>query len=281
MHKVLLLGSTGLLGSAFMEALQKSQIYELLAPKRDELELRSFLQVSDYIQMHKPDIIINCAGYNLVDQCEIEEHEQVLAQELNVDIVKQLSILAKQTGAYFLTFSSDYVFDGNQEKPYLETDSPSPLNFYGQTKLKAEIACINNNDASLVIRTSWLFGPSRPNFVSSIVKKLQSADPVAVVDDQVGCPTYSLDLVNFVIEKVLKKKYAGILHVTNAGSVSWFEFAQEIAKCIESDKEILRLSSEQLNRLATRPKSSILASERIGPLRDFRLALAEYIKLSV
>lgn len=278
MNKVLLLGSTGLLGSAIKSVFENSSDFELLAPNREQLELRSPLQVADYIEDHMPDIIINCAGYNLVDNCEVEDHEQVLAEELNIDLVMQLAILSKNINSYFITFSSDYVFDGKKESPYLESDVPNPINYYGQTKHAAEVKAISNNDKALVIRTSWLFGPNKNNFVSAIVNKLKSDEPVTVVNDQLGCPTYTLDIANFLLDKILYEKPSGILHLVNDKPCSWYDFAVEIRDALSLTKEILPISSEELKRLATRPNYSILASENIKPMRDHMEALNDYLK---
>lgn len=278
MNKVLLLGSTGLLGSAIKSVFENSSDFELLAPNREQLELRSPLQVADYIEDHMPDIIINCAGYNLVDNCEVEDHEQVLAEELNIDLVMQLAILSKNINSYFITFSSDYVFDGKKESPYLESDVPNPINYYGQTKHAAEVKAISNNDKALVIRTSWLFGPNKNNFVSAIANKLKSDEPVTVVNDQLGCPTYTLDIANFLLDKILYEKPSGILHLVNDKPCSWYDFAVEIRDALSLTKEILPISSEELKRLATRPNYSILASENIKPMRDHMEALNDYLK---
>ncbi len=276
MNKVLLLGSTGLLGSAIKQVFLPSD-FELLVPDRSELELRSFHQVADYIEDHMPDVIINCAGYNLVDQCEVEEYEQVLAEELNVDLVMQLAKLSKKINAYFITFGSDYVFDGKKGQAYIESDVPNPINYYGQTKLRAEIQALQNNDKALIIRTSWLFGPHKNNFVSSIYKKLESDNPVAVVTDQTGCPTYTLDIANYLLNTVLEEKPSGVMHLCNDNPVNWHQFALAIEELAATGKMIEAISSKDLKRLATRPECSILSSERIKPMRNFKLALQEYI----
>jgi dTDP-4-dehydrorhamnose reductase len=277
MNKVLLLGSTGLLGSAIKSVFENSSDFELLAPNREQLELRSPLQVADYIEDHMPDIIINCAGYNLVDNCEVEEHEQVLAQELNIDLVMQLSILSIKINAYFITFSSDYVFNGNKDTPYVESDVPNPINYYGQTKHAAEVKAISNNDKALVVRTSWLFGPNKNNFVSAIATKLKSEEPVTVVNDQLGCPTYTLDIANYLHDKIVYDKPSGLLHLVNDNPCSWYDFAIEIRNALGLSKDILPVSSDEFKRLATRPNYSILASENVKPMRSHGEALDEYL----
>ena len=277
MHKVLVFGANGLLGSQIAKQLLNSDKYELLSPSRDLVDLTSDIQVRDYVSEHKPDFIINCAGYNLVDQCEIDEEQQAMALKLNVHAPELLSKLALEHGARFVTFSTDYVFDGSKESAYVESDTPNPINYYGKTKLMAEQAVLAANPQALVIRTQWLFGPGRRDFVDAILPKLEGADPVPVVNDQIGCPTYTVDLAARVIDSVLESDTFGIVHLVNQGQVSWYEFTLAIQETLGTHAMITPVSSEGFKRLATRPKYGILASEKIEQLRDFRLALKDYL----
>lgn len=277
MHKVLVFGANGLLGSQIAKQLLNSDKYELLTPSRDLVDLTSDIQVQDYVSEHKPDFIINCAGYNLVDQCEIDEEQQAMALKLNVHAPELLSKLALEHGARFVTFSTDYVFDGSKESAYVESDTPNPINYYGKTKLMAEQAVLAANPQALVIRTQWLFGPGRRDFVDAILPKLEGADPVPVVNDQIGCPTYTVDLAARVIDSLLESDTFGIVHLVNQGQVSWYEFTLAIQETLGTHAMITPVSSEGFKRLATRPKHGILASEKIEQLRDFRLALRDYL----
>ena len=276
MHKVLLFGANGLLGSQFAKQLINSNKYELLAPTKDLVDLFSELQVSDYISEHKPDYIINCAGYNLVDQCEIDEQQQEMALNLNVKAPELLAKLALEHNAKFITFSTDYVFDGSKESAYIETDETNPINYYGKTKLMAEKAVLLANPKALVIRTQWLFGPGRRDFIDAILPKLEGAEPVPVVSDQVGSPTYTVDLASKVIE-LLDSEHCGVLHLTNSGGVSWYEYTLEIQKILGTNALITAVSSEGFKTLATRPKYSIMSSVKIDQMRDFREALKTYL----
>ena len=277
MHKVLVFGANGLLGSQFAKQLMQSEKYELLSPARDQVDLMSAVQVKDYITEHKPDYIINCAGYNLVDQCEIDADQQEMAEALNVKAPKMLAELALEHGARFISFSSDYVFDGNKSTPYVESDKPNPLNYYGKTKLMAEQAILAANPQALVIRTQWLFGPGRRDFVDAILPKLEGAEPVPVVNDQIGCPTYTVDLASKVINSLLDSDKDGVLHLVNQGSVSWYEYTLSIQEILGTNAHIVPVDSQGFKRLATRPKNSILSSARVELLRDYKLALKEYL----
>jgi len=277
MHKVLVFGANGLLGSQFAKQLMQSEKYELLSPARDQVDLMSAVQVKDYITEHKPDYIINCAGYNLVDQCEIDTQQQEMAEALNVQAPKMLAELALEHGARFISFSSDYVFDGNKSTPYLESDKPNPLNYYGKTKLMAEQAILAANPQALVIRTQWLFGPGRRDFVDAILPKLEGAEPVPVVNDQIGCPTYTVDLASRVINTLLESDIDGVLHLVNQGSVSWYEYTLSIQEILGTNAHIVPVDSQGFKRLATRPKNSILSSAKAELLRDYKLALKEYL----
>ena len=277
MHKVLVFGANGLLGSQIAKQLLNSDKYELLSPSRDLVDLTSEIQVRDYVSEHKPDFIINCAGYNLVDQCEIDQEQQAMALKLNVQAPELLSKLALEHGARFVTFSTDYVFDGSKESAYVESDTPNPINYYGKTKLMAEEAVLAANPQALVIRTQWLFGPGSRDFVDAILPKLEGADPVPVVNDQIGCPTYTVDLAARVVDSLLESDTFGIVHLVNQGSVSWYEFTLAIQETLGTHAMISPVSSDGFKRLATRPKCGILASEKIDQLRDFRLALKDYL----
>lgn len=277
MHKVLLFGASGLLGSQFAKILMNSDKYELLSPSRDLVDLCSELQVTDYVVEHKPDFIINCSGYNLVDQCEVDLEQQEMAMNLNVKAPELLARLAHEYGARFVTFSTDYVFDGNKDSAYVESDTPNPLNYYGKTKLMAEEAVLSANPKALVIRTQWLFGPGRRDFVDAILPKLEGADPVPVVNDQIGCPTYTVDLALEVVNSLLDSDTSGVVHLVNQGQVSWYEFTLAIQETLGTHAMISPVSSDGFKRLATRPKHGILASEKIDQLRDFRLALKDYL----
>jgi dTDP-4-dehydrorhamnose reductase len=277
MHKVLVFGSNGLLGSQFAKQLTKSDKYELLAPSRDLVDLCSEVQVREYITEHKPDYIINCAGYNLVDQCEIDEQQQEMAMNLNVKAPEMLAKLALEQNARFITFSTDYVFDGSKESPYLETDETNPINYYGQTKLMAEKAVAAINPQALIIRTQWLFGPGRRDFIDAILPKLENAEPVPVVNDQVGCPTYTVDLTINVIENFLNSDLSGVIHLVNQGAVSWYEYTLAVQEVLGTNAHVVPVDSGGFKRLATRPKNSILSSVKVKPMRAFKEALQEYL----
>ncbi len=277
MHKVLVFGANGLLGSQFAKQLLNSDKYELLAPSKDLVDLLSEVQVADYIAEHKPDFIINCSGYNLVDQCEIDSQQQEMAQNLNVKAPEMLAKLALKHNARFITFSTDYVFDGSKDSAYVETDETNPINYYGKTKLMAEQAVLAANPNAIVIRTQWLFGPGRRDFVDAILPKLEGAEPLPVVNDQIGCPTYTVDLASRVINSLLESDINGVLHLVNKGSVSWYDYTLAIQEILGTNAHIVPVSSDGFKRLATRPKNSILSSVKIESMRDFKIALKEYL----
>lgn len=277
MHKVLVFGANGLLGSQFAKQLVNSDKYELLAPSKDLVDLLSEVQVTDYIAEHKPDFIINCSGYNLVDQCEIDSQQQEMAIKLNVKAPEMLAKLASEHNARFITFSTDYVFDGSKDSAYVETDETNPINYYGKTKLMAEQAVLAANPKALVIRTQWLFGPGRRDFVDAILPKLEGAEPVPVVNDQIGCPTFTVDLASRVIDSLLDSDINGVLHLVNKGSVSWYDYTLAIQEILGTNAHIVPVSSDGFKRLATRPKNSILSSVKIDSMRDFKIALKEYL----
>lgn len=270
---ILLIGGTGQLGTAF-----RRRLGEVVAPGREEVDLARPSSLPQVVEGLQPSAIINCAAYTDVDGAE---EAQDLAMAVNGEAVGVLAGLAAAAGIPFVTFSTDYVFDGTATGPYVESSPTSPINAYGVSKERGERAALAENPDALVIRTSWVISATHRNFVTAILERA-SRTTVAVVSDQIGSPTYADDLAAASLE-ALQAGAAGILHLANAGETSRFGLARAActAAGIDADR-VEAISSDGFPSRATRPGYSVLASERLEelglePLRPWEDALADLV----
>lgn len=255
---IAVLGASGQVGSAFARHFGVA----CLPVTRDMLDLSDIDAIAPWIASNRPDMVINCAAYTAVDAAE---SDPTTARRVNSAAVEALARACGSNGIGFVTFSTDYVFDGTKETAYVETDVPNPLNVYGQSKAEGERLALALYPSSLVIRTSWVLSATHRSFASTMID-LISDGPVRVVDDQRGHPTLVDDLVISVSEAITAGA-AGILHITNAGETTWFALAREIADMAGLDAQrVTPCRSEELPRPAQRPRNSLLASERFREL---------------
>lgn len=273
MLKVLLLGSTGLLGSAVKEEFSE---FDLLTPGRQELDVTNSEDLESYIEKIAPDLVINCTGYNAVDDAEKPENRDEVF-ELNEKVPMNLALLSEKFGFKLIQFSSDYVFDGSNSDGYSIDSEYGPINVYGESKMAGELAVLENCSKCFVVRISWLFGPGKKNFVTTMLDLASTRDSLSVVGDQVGKPTYTEDVAKALRVFTDSTDY-GIHHLPNEGTVSWFEFTRDIFEIAGVSIELNEVSSEEFKRLAQRPKSSILINSRLPMQRSYREALEDYIK---
>jgi len=246
---------------------------------REELDLSSESSVSDYFSNNdKFDIIINCAAYTQVDKAE---QEAVLANQINHLAVKQLASIANEQKARLIHISTDYVFDGESDKPYIETDKTNPINVYGKTKLageKALQAVMPTN--AIIIRTSWLYSEYGNNFVNTMLKLSKEREKLNVVNDQIGSPTYATDLAGAILEIIKNKEFTGgdqatqIYHYSNEGEISWHDFAKEIFELADIQCNITAITTEQYPTPTKRALYSYLDSSKI--IDDFDLKTLEW-----
>lgn len=279
--KIALLGSTGMLGSKMAELL-KTGGHELLTPSHSEVDLNRPHGIENFFKNNHFDVLVNCAAFTRVDACE-EPAKFSMAWNVNGTSVGWLAKFCKKTQRTLVHFSTDYVFDGQKEDAYVESDLPAPLNTYGKTKLQGEKLIQMENPVYYLVRTSWVFGPQGDNFVNKIADLLISKPRVEVVSDQVGGPTYTGDLAQFAIELLEKKAKPGIYHFCNEGFASWFEFAKEIQKQTGFVScEVAPVLSENIFRPAVRPANSRLDSSKavltVGhAFRSWRESLGDYL----
>ncbi|MDH5542123.1 MAG: dTDP-4-dehydrorhamnose reductase [Nitrospinota bacterium] len=278
MKKVIVTGSSGGLGSELCRQIEDKWPGSSVPFDRSIADLSRADEIEKGLQdIGGEDLIIHSAAMTDVDGCEKDIES---ARKINVLSTQSIAEMAKKKGARLVFISSDYVFDGKKEAPYLEGDAPNPLNVYGRTKLEGERVTAQLDD-SLIVRTSWLYGNTGKNFVKTMLALGEKGGPLKVVDDQVGAPTYYPDLAEAIL-KMVEKEVTGTVHISNSGSCSWYEFAKAIFEEKGMDVKVLPVPSSEFPRPAKRPANSRLDCGRYAgiagkPLRDWRDALKEYL----
>jgi len=271
---VTIFGASGLLGQSLMREWRGD---ELTGLGKSDADIRDASQVQSVVQRANPDWIILAAAYTDVDGCESNRD---LAFAVNRDGAVNVANAAKQVGATLLFLSSDYVFDGRKTTPYETTDARNPQSIYGRSKAEAEVRLLELMPACCVLRTSWLFGTGGKCFPDTILKLAVSRPALDVVNDQRGSPTYVVDLARTIMQ-LCRKDASGIVHVTNAGECTWFEFAREIVHCAGLSTQVRPVSSEKMARPAPRPAYSVLSPKSLHSfgieMPHWRDALRRYL----
>jgi dTDP-4-dehydrorhamnose reductase len=274
--RVLVLGARGMLGTDLLDEWQSDQV---IPADSAEADLRDFTKVQQLIRDVHPDWIILSAAYTDVDGCE---RNSELAVAVNATGVENVARAAQFVGARVFLVSTDYVFDGKGTRPYETNDPVAPLNVYGASKAAGEAALRSGHSAWCIGRTSWLFGVHGPSFPEKILRAAETRSELSVVNDQIGSPTYTRDLAR-AISDLVSKDARGIVHITNEGICSWFDFAREIlSQAGRSSVAVLPISTDQSARLARRPNYSVLSPASLHAygirLRPWQQALAAYLR---
>jgi dTDP-4-dehydrorhamnose reductase len=281
--KILLIGANGQLGTELCVALKD---HDLVPLTQEQIEISQLDSVLKACRKHKPQIIINTASYIRVDDCEDKVD---LAYRINALGARNLAVAAQEYGSVLAHLSTDYVFgaDGQRQSPYNEFDIPAPVNVYGFSKLAGEHYIQDLCRAYFIIRTSALYGAAPcigkgSNFVDTIIKLAKENSELRIVRDQVLSTTYTRDLA-VKISELIQTKYYGITHITNRGSCSWYEFAEEILKLSGSHVRVIPATSEQFPTRARRPFYSVLSNYHLKlvgmeDMREWRSALKDYLK---
>ncbi|MCK5235732.1 MAG: dTDP-4-dehydrorhamnose reductase, partial [Deltaproteobacteria bacterium] len=257
--RLLVTGAKGLLGTDLLPVLQNSG-YEVIAFGSSELNITDEDSIKYALTHHKPDVVVNCAAYTAVDKAE-EEHKE--AQRITDHGAGLLAAATKQIGARLVHFSTDFVFDGTSNTPYTEEDKTNPIGVYGKTKLDGELKIIASGARAVIIRTSWLYGHTGKCFVRSIIDGATKKDELRVVSDQVGSPTYSVDL-SVAAAALIENGYSGIVNFSNEGIASWYDFATLIVKLARDNgvsvkcKSVTPIKSIEYPLAAKRPCYSVL-----------------------
>lgn len=274
--RIILLGSGGQLGYEFEKFLKgKEEIYSFPHSKLDILDFESLVEIFKKI---KPHIVINCAAYTKVD--EAEENKD-LALKVNAVGARNVSFASFKIGAKVVYFSTDYVFDGNKNSPYTEFDEPNPISIYGESKYLGEKLTERFNPNHLILRISWLYGIKGTNFVRTIIKISKEKKFLRIVNDQIGTPTYTLDVVKQAY-LLLKRDYVGLFHSSNNGETTWFEFAKKINLLLNLGSNITPIETKDYPTKAKRPKYSVLENyllklDNLDIMRKWEVALEDFL----
>ncbi len=250
--RVTLFGASGLLGHALIPELKNEQ---LTAFSIEDADLRDRARIGTLVRDSRPDWIILAAAYTDVDNCESNRD---LAFSVNCEGAVNVAQAARQTGSRLIFLSSDYVFDGQGTSPYPVDHPRHPISVYGESKARAEERLLETLPEVCITRTSWLFGAGGKCFPETILRLAASRPELAVVNDQRGSPTYTRDLAAALAE-LCRKSARGIVHVTNAGDCTWYEFAKEILRVAGSKTAVKPVSSAEFPRPARRPNYSVLS----------------------
>jgi dTDP-4-dehydrorhamnose reductase len=275
--KIMLTGAGGMLAKDAVAILKSG--FEVIPRREQELDICDAEAVRTAVCSLKPDVVVNCAAYTQVDICETEQEK---AFAVNAAGVKHLALACQQAGSLLVHISTDYVFDGAKQTPYLETDVPQPLSVYGRSKHAGENYVAELLEQYIIIRSSWLYGSGGNNFIATILQQAHKQKELQVVNDQRGSPTWTRDLSR-AIKALIDVNGRGIYHVTNQGSCTWYDYARAIVARAGLDVRVFPVTTAALKRPAPRPSNSMLDCSRFiretgMPLRSWEDALEEYLQ---
>ncbi|MDC1105757.1 dTDP-4-dehydrorhamnose reductase [Prolixibacteraceae bacterium] len=264
-RNILITGGDGMLASHLKEEFAQTHNNNVYCLNKSECDITNIHSISQVVDKHHIDLIINTAAYTAVDMAETEKE---IANKINHLALNHIAEVAKRDDIEVIHISTDYVFSGEGSIPYRETDPTSPVSVYGKTKVDGEIALLKNHTKSIIIRTSWLYDACHANFFTTMVRLGREKDKISVVNDQFGTPTYVKDLALTIVsisnklDTATTEKY-GIYHFSNEGETTWCDFAHEIFKNNGITCAIHPVSTEQFVRPAQRPKYAVLDKTKI------------------
>ncbi|MGB4644278.1 MAG: dTDP-4-dehydrorhamnose reductase [Dictyoglomaceae bacterium] len=276
--RILITGAKGQLGSEFVKRFEKED-KDFLALGHTELDITDLKRVLEVFEEYKPDVVINCSAYNLVDKAE---EERVNAIKVNAIGPKNLAFACEKHNSSLVHFSSDYVFDGKKEGLYVEDDIPNPLNVYGESKLLGEEFIKEETKRFLILRTSWVYGEGKQNFIYKLLSWAKEKEYIKVACDEFSVPTYTGRIVEITLQSI-KNGLSGIFHLTNSGYTSRFEWAKVIFKSLNIKKFIYPTYMDEFNSPAKRPRFSAMSNEKIKKILDVEIPdwekeLVRYLK---
>lgn len=278
---IVITGGRGMLADALQKTLAQRGL-RVVALDRSACDVTSDAAARELFVRHRPTLLLNCAAHTKVDLCE---DEPAKADAINGHAVGRLAALAREHGTFLVHFSTDFVFDGRGDRPYRADDPVNPLSAYGRSKLLGERLLQDHPPARwLILRTSWLYGPGGPNFPRTIVERARQGQTLKVVDDQIGSPTYTIDLAEATLALV-DRNLGGLWHFANAGQTTWYDFARAALAAFSAPGNVAPISTAGWlalrPRQAVRPAYSVLdirpLAEALGnPPRHWSQALAEF-----
>ena len=274
----LVLGAGGMLGRAVTEVLEEAYP-ETISATRAEADVTDRFRLESEVERLRPDVIVNCAAYTDVDGCEIDRDR---ARKVNAEGAANAATAAASVGALIVHVSTDFVFDGRGRVPYREEDPPGPLSEYGRTKLEGERRVAKATEKHLIVRSSWLYGAGRANFVDAIRSRARNGGTLRVVDDQFGSPTYVVDLAQ-ALRLLIPTRARGVVHFANTGVCSRHELARAIVAIGGFETvRVEAITTAEAGRIAIRPAYSALETRRYTsltgvPPRPWQEALRDYM----
>ena len=261
--RLVVLGASGQLGSSFRTLSVNYPHFSFQFLDKNKLDISDKIAVRAFFEKEQFDYCINCAAFTAVD---LAEEKMELATKINKDAVEHLAEITFENEVSFIHFSTDYVYADNQNQPIKEDGPNAPLNIYGKTKLAGEIAAMDNNPNTLIIRTSWVYGPHGKNFLKTMLRLGRQRANLSVVFDQIGAPTYTEDLAMSILNIIgdnPKEQVNGIFNFSNEGVASWYDFAKAIFEQEQLNCELLPILSEAYPTPAKRPHFSLLDKSKI------------------
>ncbi|MBG9785015.1 dTDP-4-dehydrorhamnose reductase [Shouchella lehensis] len=275
---VLITGAGGQLGQDLVNTFLQAN-YQVHGLTREDLDITNPVDVKSIFEEVKPDIVLHSAAYTAVDHAEEDIDKAYLVNAIGT---RNIAVEANAHNSKVVYVSTDYVFNGTAVEPIHEFQDVSPIGVYGRSKLAGENYIRDLTNKSFIVRTSWVYGKNGNNFVKTMLKLGQEKDSLNVVADQVGSPTYTVDLANKILEIVSTEKY-GTYHVSNSGKCSWFEFAEAIFEFSGTDIKVNPVTTDEFPRPAKRPAYSVfdhmgLRLNGFSEVRHWRVALEEFLK---
>ena len=271
MNNILVTGGNGQLGSELKEITPNFSDYNFLFTDVSDLDITVHDEVRAFIERNNINIIINCAAYTAVDKAESEPK---LSDAINNLAVANFAQIANEKNIKLIHISTDYVFDGTNHKPYVETDTPNPKSVYGQTKLDGELAMRKINPTnSIIIRTSWVYSKFGNNFVKTMLRLAETKSEISVVADQIGSPTSAADLAKAILTilPMVHNKTVEIFHYSNEGLCSWYDFAKEIFRIKNIKTLVNAVKTSEFPMLVKRPTYSVLDKSKIKTRFDLEI----------
>lgn len=268
MTKILVTGGNGQLAQCLKDVVKNNDELDVNFQDLPELDITNIQQLVSYFLKNELDYCINCAAYTAVD---LAEEQSDLAYAVNADGPKNLAEVCKKHQVKLLHISTDFVFDGKKQTPYIETDMPNPLGVYGKSKWQGERNIQEIMEDYFILRTSWLYSEYGNNFMKTMLKLSETRDEINVVSDQIGSPTYAGDLAEVLIKIVLSSSTNyGLYHFSNSGAISWYDFAVEIFTQFGKKIEVKPITTKDYPTAAKRPKFSVLETTKIENNFDWK-----------
>ena len=261
MSKIIVFGASGQLGQCLKQVAAEMDITDIAFPNETEANILNPDALQELFDKHQPKYAINCAAYTAVDKAE---DELDLARKINKTGVDNIAALCKVFDAAFVQVSTDFIFAGSTPHPLIETDPAEPISVYGLTKLEGEQVIPQHTEKYFILRTSWLYSEHGNNFVKTMLKLGKERDELKIIADQVGTPTYAIDLASAILQIIESGSQAyGIYHYSNEGVTSWYDFAQGIFDISKTEVKALPIRTSEYPTKATRPAYSVMDKAKI------------------